>query len=294
MIGRLVEALRWPKSGVRRAKDPIGQYIDGGRVPWSPGYSKFKKQLLQQVLGDAALMRRFAANEPLPPGFGEAIDERIVEIPWVLSRLRPGAGRVLDAGSVLNVPFLLAHAALASRRLYIFSLELDHLQLGPRLSYVHGDFREGIFRDGLFESITCISTLEHVGMWPIPKPPYAESLARPQPEKDLFAYREVLREFFRLLAPGGQLLLTVPVGCKEDQDWQQIFSPPEVSAIHAAFGGQLAGAYFYLHGTTGWNVASAEQCADAKYYNFVKTPRLDPDRAAAARAVACLELIRPA
>lgn len=290
MIGRLLHALKPARPA---AADPVGQYIAAGRVPWSPGYSKFKNQLLRQALADRALMQTFAAGAPLPAGYGRSIDERIIEIPWTLSRLRPGTGRILDAGSVLNVPFLLAQPALADRRLYVFSMELDYVELNPRLSYVHGDFRERVFSDGLFDTITCISTLEHVGMWPIPKPPYAESLARPQPVKQPFAYREVLAEFCRLLAPGGQLLLTVPVGEKQDQDWLQVFTTADVRDMASAFGGRLNALDFYRHSGNGWAKGSADECADARYYNMVNTPAPAADGAAAARAVACLELVRP-
>ncbi len=293
MIGRLLERLRRAPARQPAAVDPISQYLAGGRIPWSPGYSKFKDQLLRKMLSNVALMRAFATGAPLPENYGRSIDERIVEIPWVLSRLRPGEGRVLDAGSVLNVPFLLREPPLQGRRLYVFSLELDYVELNSLISYIHDDFRERVFREGLFDTIVCISTLEHVGMWPIPKAPYAESLARPQPRKQLAAYREVLAEFFRLLAPGGQLLLTIPVGVKEDQDWLQIFSVADVLDMGSAFAGQLAALDFYRHSNEGWFKASAEDCTDARYYNMVKTPTPAADGAAAARAVACLELVRP-
>ena len=44
---------------------------------------------------------------------------------------------------------------------------------------------------------------------------------------------------------------------------------------------------------SGWQRASAADCADVRYYNVHATPDTDPDGAAAARAVCCLELIRP-
>lgn len=293
MIGSMVAKLLGKRAaGKPEAKpDLITQYISNGRIPWSPGYAKYKNRLLLETLGSAAAMRRFAEGEPLPTGYGYGVDERVVEIPWVLSRLR-GAGRVLDAGSVLNTPWLLSQPALASRRVFIHSLELDQVSLHPRLSFVHGDFRERIFNSGVFESIVCISTLEHVGMWPIPKAPHADSLAKPQPQKDLQAYQGVLAEFRRLLAPGGQLLLTVPVGRKEDQDWLQIYSTADLNQFEIAFGAACTAKVFYLYRESGWNVANTQDCATAAYYNFVKTPELQPDRAAAARAVACLEFQR--
>jgi SAM-dependent methyltransferase len=285
-------AKRWlPKAP---ASNLLDEYARGGRIPWSPGYSKFKNLLLQKALVDRSLLRTFADGPALPPAYGAGIDERIVEMPWAISRLQAGSGKILDAGSVLNIPLVLDLPALATRSLFVFSLELDWLRLDSRVSYIHGDFRDPLFRDGTFASIVCISTLEHVGMWPIPKPPFAENLAKPQPRKDLAAYKSVLKEFFRLLAPGGQLLLTVPFGYKEDQDWLQIYGREDIAQIKSAFGGECAAEVYFRYYATGWQFASAERCADAHYYNFVKTPQIESDNAAAARAVACLELIRPA
>lgn len=272
----------------------IDRYLAGGRVPWSPGYSKYKNVIMREALRDSTMMARFAEGRPLPAGYGTHIDERIVECPWALATLGVGTSRVLDAGSVLNAPFLLEQPQLKGRPLVIYSLEIDHLQLDPNLSYLHGDFREPILRDEIFEAIVCISTLEHVGMWPIPKPPVAENLAKPQPQKDLTAYRGALAVFSRLLKPGGRLLLTLPFGVPEDQDWLQIFDAAKIADVKAAFGGETISETYYRHSLQGWNTSSAEECAHLRYFNIVKTPQFDADKVAAARAVVCLELRRPA
>lgn len=270
----------------------ITQYIEGGRIPWSPGYSKFKNQLLIETFANPELMELFQKDLSLPEGYGPRIDERVVECPWVIAHLRPGSGKILDAGSVLNTPIILDLPQIRERTLVIYSLEMDSLHLNPRISYLHGDFREPILRDETFTTIVCISTLEHVGMWPAPKPPYEISLAQPQPSKDLFSYRDVLAIFRKLLVPGGQLLLTVPYGRAEDQGWLQIFDAKGVADIKAAFAGECRTETYYKYHAKGWQKAAAGECADSAFYNLVLTPEIQPDYAAAARAVACLEFIR--
>jgi len=269
----------------------IQQYLDSGRIPWSPGYSKFKNQTLINTFADPVLMSAFAQGERLPPGYGPRLDERVVEYPWALSKLHSGPGRILDAGSVLNAPFILDLPMLKGRTLYINSLVMDHVRLDPNISYLHSDFREQVFRPGLFKTIVCISTLEHVGMWPIPTPPFEESLAKPQPEKRLNDCMDVLRYFRELLAPDGQLLLTVPFGKYEDHDWLRNFDAKWIDAFKASFGGICRSETYYRYRAEGWQTATQEECADASYHNMVRTKEWGPDYAAAARAVACLELI---
>lgn len=270
----------------------IDQYKKNGRIPWSPGYAKFKNMLIIDTLADKDLMDIFRQGKSLPKGFGLRLDERVVECPWAISRVKPGPGLLLDAGSVLNTPMFLDVPELSQQKIIIYSLELDSVRLDSRLSYLHGDFREPVLRDGIFDTIVCISTVEHIGMWPIPKPPYDVALKQPQPEKDLFAYRGVMKTFHNLLKPGGRLLLTVPYGKHEDQDWLQVFGEDQLTDVKRSFGGECVSETYYRHAVDGWHTAKPEECAELKFFNVVRTPEFDPDFAAAARAVACLELVR--
>ena len=272
----------------------IEQYKKNGCIPWSPGYAKFKNMLMIESLADKNLMELFRQGKPLPAGYGRRLDERVVECPWAISRVKPGPGLLLDAGSVLNTPMFLDAPELRQQQIIIYSLEMDSVHLDPRLSYLHGDFREPILRDGIFDNIVCISTVEHIGMWPIPKPPYEMTLNQPQPEKDLFAYQNVMKTFHDLLKPGGRLLLTVPDGKAEDQDWLQVFGAEQIEGIKQAFSGDSLSETYYRHTADGWYTATPEECANLKYFNIVRTPDFGPDFAAAARAVACLELVRRA
>lgn len=272
----------------------VEQYKKKGRIPWSPGYAKFKNMFMIETLADKGLMEIFRRGKPLPEGFGMRLDERVVECPWAISRVKPGPGLLLDAGSVLNTPMFLDAPELSQQKIIIYSLEMDSVRLDPRLSYLHGDFRVPVLRDGIFDAIICISTVEHIGMWPIPKPPYDVTLKMLQPEKDLFAYRGVMKTFHDLLKPGGRLLLTVPYGKAEDQDWLQIFGAEQIADVKKSFGGECVSETYYRHAADGWHTAKPEECAGLEFFNIVRTPEFGPDFAAAARAVACMELVRKA
>src|SRR6185312_9711755 len=70
--------------------------------PFSPGYQTVKRRTIESAV-DAGLLRD---GQNLPPGYGIAMDERVVEYPWLFARME-AVGKMLDAGSTFNHDFLL-------------------------------------------------------------------------------------------------------------------------------------------------------------------------------------------
>jgi SAM-dependent methyltransferase len=273
----------------RSAPSPIERYLAGGRVPWSEGYSKYKNQFIATALADADLMERFGRAADLPEGYGARLDERVVEYPWVLSRLRERPGRILDAGSTFSTGLVLDLPWMQGRDLVIYTLATDVVVRRWGVRFVYGDLRALALRDGAFETIACISTLEHVGM----AQSFAYSAARPNPAARPDDALVALVELRRALAPGGRLLLTVPFGRREDHGWLQQFDPVGIARLVEAFAGQVVDEAYYAYSGNGWQRAHLDACADVSYYNVHATLEPAPDGAAAARAVCCLELMRP-
>lgn len=271
-----------------KASDPIEEYLAQGRRPWSRGYAEYKYAFLRRALADARLLAAFRDGERLPEAYGPGLDERVVEYPWVLARLRPGGGAVMDAGSTFSTPLILDLPQVQGRPLVIYTLATDWVDARGRASYVFGDLRATILKAAVFESICCISTLEHVGM----APTMEFSMSRPYPGAQPETSRQALAEFRRLLVPGGQLLLTVPFGRREDHGWMRQLDRDDLDEVAAAFGGRRVAERFYRYRAEGWYLSTAEECAEARYYNVHAQPEPDPDNAAAARAVACLDLAR--
>lgn len=262
----------------------VRQYIDGGRVAWSPGYKPYRNGELLRVVHDEALLAAFRDGRPLPPGYALGLDERLVEYPWVLSRLPAGAGKLLDAGSTLNYPYLLDLPQLAEKQIVIVTLAPERQEQRANVSYLYDDLRNSVLRDNAFQTIVCISTLEHIGL---DNTQIYTANAR-YAESDLEGYWPALQELRRVLAPGGRLLLTVPFGRAEVHGWLQQFDAAGLEKIVAVFGSRPVEQTFFRYDADGWRLADAAACTDCAYYNVHAGGPPPADCAAAARAVACL------
>jgi hypothetical protein len=267
----------------------IGIYLERGRVPWSPGYDVYRNAELARVVNDDALLATFRSGSTLPPAYGLGLDERIVEYPWVLSRIAAGPEHLLDAGSTLNYPYLLDLPILNDKTIVILTLASRHLEARPNVSYLFDDLRHTLLRDAAFQTIVCISTLEHIGL---DNTRLYTSDGR-YAERDLSGYRPAILEMFRMLAPGGRLLLTVPFGRAEDHGWLQQFDAAGLDRIVETFGTEPAEQTYFRYDRRGWHLADADACTECSYFDVHGSGPPADDGTAAARAVACLVFVRP-
>ncbi|MBP1465726.1 methyltransferase domain-containing protein [Candidatus Chloroploca sp. M-50] len=275
----------------------IAKYIDGGRIPWSTGYKEYRAQYISSVLADNDILDGFRREKPLPIGYGIGLDERCVEYPWMITRLSPEPIRCLDAGSTLNHVHILEQSIFTNKQLYILTLAPEAQCFWQRgISYLYEDLRSISIRDQYFDTIISISTLEHVG--------FDNSLftsgkteRRPVSQAD---YRLAMQELWRILKPGGQLLITVPFGVYEDFGTFQQFDLALLQSLESSVQSINTNRTFYRYTHQGWELSDADQCASSEYFPWCMLP-LDqrrnqkpssPDGAAAARAVACLALMK--
>ena len=180
--------------------------------------------------------------------------ERVVEIPWTLSRYA-GEHRVLDVGSSNAVAPYLA---------YLTGLnipELHGVDLSPAsidgMVMTQADVRQMPYEDSSFDLITCVSTLEHIG-----RDNSSYGIA-----SDLETQGDVktLLEFQRVLKAGGQLLITVPFGIRRYYDW---FKQYDLNAWHelvdqSAF--KTLELAFFAYGTSGWTACDPAKLVAADY-----------------------------
>lgn len=262
----------------------LAAYRVRGRRPWSRGYTVHRARAIEAVLtrGDFDPGR-------LPPGYGERLDERVVEYGWLFSRLPRGPGALLDAGSVLNFDYILDQPALVEKKLTISTLAPEPFCFFERgISYVYEDLRRSGFRDGLFDFVVSLSTVEHIGLDNAML--YSADAGHRENRPD--TYLDAIREFARVLRPGGKLLLSVPFGQHGNHGWFQVFDAAMVDALIAAFAPVERREWIFRYLPEGWVASNREDAADATYFDIHVRKDFDPDFAAASRAVVCLELTR--
>lgn len=268
------------QSSLHRLKSRI--FLAHGRRPFARGYLSYRHLQLQQYLSEDMPDGR------LPKGWGLWLDERVVEYPWFLSRLPPTPGKLLDAGSALNHDYLLSHDKLRNKTTSIFTLAPEpecYWKWG--ISYVYGDLRDCCFRDEYFDYIASVSTLEHVGMDNTRFYTSDSSKNEYRPE----SYMRALSELRRVLKLGGVLYLTLPYGSAKNYGWLQIFDSTKIEKVLNVFCPAASQAFYFRYTSLGWQVASKDDCQNARYYDPVHNGATAPDFAAA-EAVVCLELVK--
>jgi len=282
------EMLRWLR---------FASYLRSDRRPWRTGYSDYKMQYLRKIINNDELLETFRKDSPLPNRYGFRLDARIVEIPWVLSRLAQRTGSLLDAGSSLNREFVLKAPALANKKITIVTLAPEaqcHWQLG--VSYMFGDLRDLEFRDGSFNTVACISTIEHVGMDNFMYTRNVDLAQHGGPKEFLLATKELKR----VLKPGGVLYVTFPFGQYENHGWFQQFDSQLVDELVEEFNPSHCSETVFRYDPDGWKLSDRASCSHcqffdvhtSKYFDRNSTIEYPPDYPAGERAVTCLELFK--
>lgn len=274
----------------------IERYKKNGYLPWSKGYYQYKWAYIVKVIQNPSIIEGFRQNNSLPDGFGWRLDERVVEYPWMISRLpdalTKGLTKVLDAGSTLNYSEMLSHPKLGSKKVTIVTLAPENQCYWRRgVSYHFGDLRNLPFRDAWFEEIVCLSTLEHVGMNNASYGDHDET------EIDEHGFVTAARELSRVLTCRGKLLISVPFGLPQKVVWDnrvfmRQFDSALLELLKSCFTDCSVSIVFYKYHEKGWNISSEQECTDAKYFNIHASRGYDSDLAAAARAIACLEITK--
>jgi hypothetical protein len=173
----------------------------------SPEFEHLRR--LDDAVAWAAAQRRAGErprNLEAPPG----VDERPIEIPWCLARVRAGE-RVLDVGYAFAEP---AYLAGLSELGDVTGVDLVVADV-PGITPVQADLRDLPFSDGSFDVAIAISTLEHVGR---------DNSQYGLGAEDADTLEAALRELHRV---ARRVLVTVPTGEPELRPEQAVYAPRE-------------------------------------------------------------------
>jgi SAM-dependent methyltransferase len=259
-------------------------YIISGRRPFSKGFTAYKEKTLKQILSDSS----FNINN-IKPGYGFRLDERIVEYPWLLSRLPVERGRLLDAGSVLNFDFILSHPSLTTKKIFVSTLAPEKNCFWQRqISYLYEDLRETCYRDNYFDWIVSLSTLEHIGM----DNTIFYTNHHSQKENRVNDYLITVQELHRILKPGGTLYLSFPFGRYKNHGWLQVFDTLMIEAILNTFSPSSFSENHFIYQAEGWTISSREISKNAIYFDWHHRQNYDTNFVVAAQAVVCLEMVK--
>jgi SAM-dependent methyltransferase len=260
-------------------------YILRGRRPWTFGYSTAKRRGIEQAI-DAGMLRR---GVRLPRGYGFRLDERVIEYPWVYARLPRDPGQMLDAGATLNHDFLVKRPPVSTAKLSICTLAPEkqcHWRRG--ISYVFDDLRLCTFRSQNFDTVVSISTIEHIGL----DNTALYTSDQTKRESDRLGFRAAVREFRRVLRPGGVCFITVPYGKASMRGWFQVFDAAMIHLVLDDFEPADQELDYFGYASDGWHKADPVELEEATFFDIHQEKRFPPDYAAAARGVICMRLVR--
>jgi SAM-dependent methyltransferase len=142
----------------------------------------------------------------LPENYGKNLPERVIEVLLTKLTYRPGL-RTLDVGHANAMPCHLRMLDTLPPPRNLTGIDIALPTYDTRKYYresIRGDITQTGFPENSFDLIWCISALEHFGM---DNSQYTETFIQ-----NVALPKKALHEMLRILAPQGNLLITVPYG----------------------------------------------------------------------------------
>ncbi|SDB21921.1 Methyltransferase domain-containing protein [Flavobacteriaceae bacterium MAR_2010_188] len=269
----------------------MNSFLKNGMIPWTEGYVEYKEQEIIKSINDNVFLDNIK-NKKIDKRFGFRLDDRIVEYPWIFSNIQSSPGKLLDAGSTFNFEYILDHPKLEDKEISIYTFEPENKAFfEKRISYVYGDLRDLPFKNELFDTVVCQSTLEHIDM---DNSMYGYNIPHNM-DSDIksYEYLKAISELTRVLKKEGSLLLTFPFGKFENHGFFQQFDEEMLKRILSLLdemGKSIT--VFFKYEMDGWDFSTKDELKDTISYNpHTGKGKLD-DNAAHSRGICCLQFIK--
>lgn len=238
------------------------------------GYERYKQYLINRLL--------YKRNvNPI-----SYIDERIVEIPWVIEKLRIIDNlKILDAGCTLNYKYLIEKIIKNKNKIDFVNLYREKYSYSDNLvNYIDSDISNLNIVNKSYNIVTCISVLEHIGFDNQIYNNNMKKIKNVNINKDL--YISAISEISRVLTNEGVAYLSFPYGKKILFDNLQQFDENDIKRIIKIFKPKNYNAQYYKYFSEEkkWNEVSAKDCKNTEPIYF------DRKIALAANSVALIVL----
>ncbi|MEM4736745.1 MAG: class I SAM-dependent methyltransferase [Nitrososphaeria archaeon] len=252
------------------------------------GYWEYRNEQIAKNISDPQLLEQFR-KEKLPEYFGYKLDERIVEYPWIFSRIPREKIKLLDAGSTFNYDFILENIDLSRIKLCVLTYAPEPLNYNEKgISYIYADLRDIPFRDEYFDVIVSQSTIEHIDM---DNSIYGHTVKLDgNNNTKSYEYIKAIAEMLRVLKKGGIMLLTFPYGKFENHGFFQQFDEEMLNRVLDILARE--GSYtttFFRYLPQGWVTCKQEECENVEAYNPHTGKGKGTDGAAHCRSICCIQ-----
>ncbi len=215
--------------------------------PFGLGYNQYKIHLIKKILD----------NRPI--NLKHYMDERIVEIPWIMSELKDIKNKkILDAGCTLNFNYLIKKIIASDNSLTFINIFPEkNIYKSNDVNYFKQDISDMIFDDNCFDVITCVSVLEHIGF---DNNMYDRNNKEIQVNIKKNLHQKAIYELRRVLKKNSYLYLTIPYGkYMEFKNYQQ-FDESRVNAIIDIFDPLELSLDYFIYSNYKWLKTDKENC----------------------------------
>lgn len=152
--------------------------------------------------------------------------ERSIEYPWVAKNITDLQNCcVLDVGAKEGLP---STDLLLNNHNSVYTIDLNTSQIPQStrgLIVKKGDIRATPFGNGFFDAVVVVSTLEHIGV------PGRYGIEEADETGDFKAMAEI----FRILKPGGKVLITVPYGVGRSLPLNRLYTSSRIKEVLGKF-----------------------------------------------------------